>query len=321
MSLYRSTLIASFVCIAVISSQSTLRGETLFGVTDSNQLLVIDSVSRQITSTTSLSGLGGGETMIGIDIRPATGELYGYSSADQFYKINPATGGTSPLGSPLGLIDTNQAFDFDPVTDQIRLVTSFRKNIRINPNNGSVISNDALLTYSAGDPNAGVAPTVVQAAHNNNFPGATTTTLFDLEAARDVLTTQTPENDGLLQTVGPLGLPLGTLSSFNGMDISGLTGIAYVVGTSFLGNGLIGNTLYTVNLGTGQISESGPIQDLSPAPLTSGWHDPHDPWKKKHPSVIVDVAAQVPEPSTFVLAGCGALALVAVARRRYGRRS
>jgi len=44
------------------------------------------------TSTTTISGLDRGEQVIGIDIRPATGELFGLNDDSRIISIDPATG-------------------------------------------------------------------------------------------------------------------------------------------------------------------------------------------------------------------------------------
>ncbi len=264
---------------------------------------------------------------MGIDFRPATGQLYALSDGNRFYTINTATGAATPVGNALSLIDIVKSFDIDPVSDQIRLETNLRKNIRVNPNNAAVVSSDALLAYAGGDPNAGVAPQVVQMAFTNSYLGAGSTTLYNLEAARDVLTVQTPQNNGILNTVGGLGVDLGTLLSANGMDISGQTGIAYVVGQSLLSGGMVGNTLYTLDLSTGVLSLAGPINVPQAGPLTFGgggnegggggggenWCDPQTF------GLIVDVATMpgVPEPSSLVLGAiCGVAVCGAAVRRR-----
>lgn len=305
-----ASLVVSLVSFAAFSG--TARAELLYGLTDSNLLVTIDSNTADVTSSKAITGLGGAE-LIGIDFRPATGELYAFSSGNQFFKINTGNGAASTLGTPIFMIDVVKAFDFDPVADQIRLVTNLGKNMRIDPSDASVFSNDSLLNYAGGDSNAGVTPQVVHAAYTNSFAGAGSTTLYNLEAAADALTVQTPENLGTLNTVGPLGVQLGTLLAINGMDISGTTGTAYVVGEAAVGPGLVANTLYTVNLGTGSLSAMGLVQQ-SQQFVTNTFNDPkHDNF-----GTLVDVAAVpgVPEPSTFVLAGFGGIAIAILAWRR-----
>lgn len=323
--------IAAMLLAALVSlfAANSARAELLYGLTQGQQLVTFDSQTRSINSNVAISGLGGG-SLLGIDFRPSTGELYGLSDANRFYKINTTTGVATQVGATLNLIDMVKSFDFDPVNDNIRLMTTLRKNLRVNPNTGSLLATDSLLTFAAGDPNAGTAPQVVQGAYTNSRPGAQTATLYNLEAAKDVLTIQSPQNNGLLTTVGSLGVSLGTLLSFNGFDISGETGIGYIVGQTLVGNGLVENTLYTINLASGAISLAGNISGTPNAdPLTGGkggkgGHTPPppttDPWDCggiEGAGLLIDVATiAVPEPSTFVLAGLGAAALVLAARRR-----
>jgi hypothetical protein len=342
------SLLLLFSLASGLFAPQAARAEVLYALSDSQLLLTLDSESQEVTSATPLTGLGGA-SLVGIDFRPSTGELYGMSSNAQFWKINTASGASSAVGSPLPIIDLVKSFDFDPVSDQIRLESTVRRNTRVNPNTGTVISSDALLAYAGGDPNAGSLPQVVAMAYTNSFPGAGSTTLFNLEALKDVLTMQTPENAGVLNTVGALGIPLGTLLSVNGMDISGTTGIGYVVGSANLGNGMTANTLYTVDLATGQLAVAGPITNGPMAsPLTFGddgghgggypggnhnpptWDpptwEPHPPGGYECPPMdtfqIVDVATvPIPEPSTFVLAAiCGGLGLAGAVRKHRARR-
>jgi hypothetical protein len=307
------------------------RAELLYGLTQGQQLVTFDSDARIISSNVPITGLGGA-SLVDIDFRPSTGELYGLSDTNRFFKINTATGVATPVGAALNLIDMVKSFDFDPVNDNIRLLTTLRKNLRVNPNTGSLLASDSLLTFAAGDPNAGTDPQVVQGAYTNSRPGATSATLYNLEAAKDVLTIQSPQNNGVLTTVGPLGIALGTLLSFNGFDISGQTGVGYVVGQTLVGNGLVENTLYTVDLSTGAISLAGAIVGAPNAdPLTfgdhggKGGHEPPlpDPWDCggiKGAGLLIDVATvPVPEPSTLVLAGLGAVSALIATRRRRAR--
>ena len=76
---------------------------------------------------------------------------------------------------------------------------------RLNPNNGALAATDGTLTYATGDPNAAANPNVVGSAYTNSFNGATTTTLYGIDSALDILVTQNPPNAGTLNTVGALG--------------------------------------------------------------------------------------------------------------------
>lgn len=322
-----TVLVALFTVITLAIGSA--RAEQLYGLTQGQQLVRFDSVSRQVVGSVQITGLGS-QTLTGIDFRPSTGELYGLGSGNQFFKIDPNNGTALAIGNSFFMSDSIKSFDFDPVNDNIRLLTNWAKNIRVNPNTGAISSQDMLLNFALGDPNAGTVPQVVTGAYTNSFPGAGSTTLFNLEAAKDVLTIQSPQNNGTLSTVGGLGLQIGTLLNYNGMDISGLTGVGYVVGQTLVGQGLTENTLYTIDLATGAIQVAGAITGTPQAgPLTfGGGHEPPptDPWDCggiEGAGLLIDVAvpAAVPEPSTFVLAGFGGLAVVLAARRKARSRS
>ena len=50
---------------------------TLLGLDNANQLLRFNSASPgTLAANTAVTGLGAGETLVGIDFRPATGQLY-----------------------------------------------------------------------------------------------------------------------------------------------------------------------------------------------------------------------------------------------------
>jgi hypothetical protein len=325
----RAHFFAGFaIASSLLLTANFAQAELLYGLTEGQQLVTFDSQSRSINSNVAITGLGG-DTLLGIDFRPSTGELYGFSNENRFFKINTATGAATGLGNPLNIIDIVKSFDFDPVNDNIRVLTNQRKNIRVNPNTGAPIAADSLLNFAPGDPNAGTNPVVVSGAYTNSFAGATNSTLFNLESSQNVLTIQSPQNTGKLETVGGVGLSLGNILSFHGMDISGQTGIGYVVGQTLVtGTGLVENTLYTIDLSTGLLSVAGEITGTPQAgPLTfgdwgGGWETPTDPtWDCGDISgagLLIDVATVplVPEPSTIVLGGLGVLALTLAARRK-----
>jgi hypothetical protein len=188
-------------------------------LTTANELVRFnDARPDRILARVAVSGLAQGESLLGIDVRPATGQLFGVSSASKLYVIDVATGAATPSGAPLApalSYDNEIGVDFNPVVDRLRIVTDKGQNLRVNVDTGAVADNDANtpglqpdgnLAYAAGDSNAGRTPNVVAVAYTNSFAGATTTVLYDIDSDRDVMAAQTPPNAGTLNTVGGLGL-------------------------------------------------------------------------------------------------------------------
>ena len=76
---------------------------TAFSLSGSN-LLRFDTASPALTQTTPITGVGGSETLVGIDFRPQNGLLYGLgvnASAENatLYAISTRTGVASVVGS------------------------------------------------------------------------------------------------------------------------------------------------------------------------------------------------------------------------------
>ena len=177
----------------------------------------------------TIVGLAPGEIIVGLDQRPATGELVGLSNQDRLYLIDPLTAnaaqiGTAPLATPLG--SSFAGLDFNPVADQIRVVADNEKNLRLNPFTGVIAGNDAAL-HPAGE--------VTAAAYVNSFPGATTTALYDIDSASDTLLLQNPPDDGTLTPIGTLqttagGAPVLDVKPRNGFDIPPAGGFGVLAG-------------------------------------------------------------------------------------------
>jgi uncharacterized protein (TIGR03437 family) len=235
---------------------------TVFAVTSGGRLISFSATAPgTIITSLTLTSLPPGESIVGIDFRPATGQLYGLSSANKLYTINTATGAVSPVsGAALAVSGTAFGFDFNPTVDRIRGVSDTDQNFRLNPLNGSLAATDTALAFAAGDANAGANPNVVGSAYTNNFAGATTTTLYGIDSNLDVLVRQgspdgTPNspNGGQLSTVGPLGVNTGDQVGF---DIEAPGGVAYA---SLTAAGANTSSLYIVNLATGAATPVGAI--------------------------------------------------------------
>jgi len=209
-----------------------------------------------------VSGLGA--RLLGIDWRPADGRLWGLSERGDLYRID-VDAGTASAASTLTLAfdgASGSGVDFTPQNDRLRLLGRRGQNLRVQVQLGAAAS-DAALAYAASDPNASARPAVVAAAYDRNVPGAAQTMLFAVDAALDVLARIETPNDGVLATVGPLGIDVGTEAGFD-IVTEGATETAFLVA---------GSTLHRVELRTGLASQvgeiaggSGPIVGLAALP-------------------------------------------------------
>jgi hypothetical protein len=245
---HRVLLLGICVLLLLVSPASA---ELIYIIVGGTVLSSFDSATPGTSTSVAITGLQSGEAILGLDLRPATGQLYALGSTSRLYTINPVTGVATQVGSA-GAFTLNGAFfgfDFNPTVDRIRVVSNTGQNIRLNPNDGTLVATDTSLAYAAGDPNFGATPSDVGAAYVNNTAGAPSTTLFGVDSNLGVLVRQgsvdgspLSPNTGQLFTIGPLGVAAG-LPSF---DVSGVTGIAYATLCAGLAC-----SFYTINLSTG----------------------------------------------------------------------
>lgn len=234
----------------------------IYGLTTSGQLVSFLAGSPEtLLSSLPLWGLPAGESLLGIDFRPATGDLLGITNQSRVARINRFNGRVSAFGSAFSPAVSGAEFgvDFNPVPDRIRFISDAEQNLRLNPNNGAIGGVDAALAFDATDSNFGANPECVAAAYTASFVGSKKTTLFDLDTAKDVLVRQGSQdsapvspNSGLLFTVGSLGLDATALAGF---DIGAIGGGFACLTTS----GSATSTLYRVNLTTGAVTSLGVI--------------------------------------------------------------
>ena len=214
-----------------------------YAVDQNNNLLIFNPAQSSGIVSKSITGLQSGEMILGIDMRPATAQLYALGSSNRIYAINMANGAARAIGAmPFtpALRGTSFGFDFNPTVDRIRVVSNTGQNIRLHPVTGAVASVDPSL-------NPGM-PSVDGAGYINSFAGSTMTTLYDVDFSSDKLFIQNPANAGTLTEVGSLGIDI---NAGGGFDIGGMSNKAWGIFT------VSGNTsLYSVSLSTG-ISTAG----------------------------------------------------------------
>ncbi|MEJ7701366.1 MAG: DUF4394 domain-containing protein [Pyrinomonadaceae bacterium] len=95
---------------------------------------------NNVVNVAAITGLAAGENILGIDFRPATGQLYALGSSSRIYIINPRTGVATAVGAAgaFTLMGTDFGFDFNPTVDRIRIVSNTGQNLRVNPNDGTL---------------------------------------------------------------------------------------------------------------------------------------------------------------------------------------
>ena len=267
--------------------------DTIFGVTTGNVLVSFDSSTPgSLITTVPIMGLRVGETIEGIDFRPANGLLYGLGavgSSGVVYQFDLTTGAATLVVSGLVLSGDAFGFDFNPVPDALRIVSNGEQNLRI-ANNLTVVNVDG--TLNPGNPNVIQRP-------------ARPDTLFviDTGLSPDGLLTQgspggTPvsPNTGTLFTVGPLGLDSGGRVGFDiTSDNRAFASLTVPPGPTSPAQ------LYGIDLTTGGATLIGaiagdPIQAIAVAP------------------------ASVPGPGTLTLLGFGVIGLLGYKRCRLGSR-
>jgi hypothetical protein len=279
------------------------RAEFIIGLTLDGNLLSFDSGTPGVTTPIPLGFLTDGDKLVGLDYRPANGQLYGVGqngSSARLYTIDPGTGAATPAatlsrntGSPLLLAD------FNPVADRLRILTLAGTNLRVDADTGLALT-DGTLAYAPGDIHFGLTPAVTAGAYANSFAGATSTTLYGLDLQQDALSLIAAPNSGVLTTVGGFAGPGGffNASYFAAFDISGATGTAYAALDTGAGN----STLYTVDLGTGVATAVGVVG--SGVPQLVGLAAPLGP-----PPPPPGPGPVIPAPPAAVLGGLAALVL------------
>ena len=260
--LARHLTLALIATVAITAPAFAQGGFNAYAVTTSERLVQFNTATPCTVSTpVKIEGVDG--SILGIDFRPATGQLYALSSSSSLYVINPTTAVATFVATiSTALEGTAFGVDFNPTVDRIRIVSNTGQNLRVHPDTG-VATTDGRLAYSATDRNAGIQPEVVGAAYTNpDNDMATGTTLYDIDVDLDILAQQNPPNAGTLVTVGSLGVRTNDLVGF---DIA-LGNYAFAA-LKLAGGGkpTCGNsTLTQINLTTGAAIEIGEIGTAQP---------------------------------------------------------
>jgi hypothetical protein len=199
-------------------NQNNVEFAIVTGTSAPQQLLCARENSPQTTRTVgTITGLQNGETVISIDYNAQNNTLVALSSGSKLYTIGQNAAATllatlATNGQPVN-VQAGGPFeaDFNPTNGALRIINSQSINLRVTPpiTGGATVADTTLSVAgaAAGSP----APQGVNtAAYTNNDTSATTgTTLFVVDTTLNTLAIQSPPNNGLLVSVGALGVDVG----------------------------------------------------------------------------------------------------------------
>ena len=194
------------VAAALAMQVSAAHAETIVALVGDDILATIDTKASKTTGLTKIDGVG---QVLGLDVRPADGQLYALASDGTIAIVDPATGKATPkskLDTPLPE-GAQFTVDFNPVADKMRIIGSDGTNLRADVDAGKV-TKDQSLKFAETDPSAGQTPMIIAGAYSNSVKGTKETTLYDIDGALGGLFRQAPPNDGILNTIGMTGLDL-----------------------------------------------------------------------------------------------------------------
>ena len=247
----RSMVLATAAAAVFGISASAAQAATVAGLMDGGAVLVwIDTGSMKVTKSVKIQGAN----LVGIDVRPADKQLYGLTTQGKIVTIDAATGKVTdksqvseklPEGGPVSV-------DFNPAADRLRIVGADGTSLRVNVDDGKTTV-DGSLKYADADANKGKMPKAGAVAYSNSFAGTKETALYDIDVANGVLVKQAPPNDGVLNTIGALGVKLDGGAAFDIVADGKGGNQAWLVS---------GNRLYLVDLTKGSAKQTNTIGGL-----------------------------------------------------------
>ena len=221
-----------------------------YGLTVDQRVICFKVNRPSVNKTLMSAGLltAPDSALVGIDVRPANGAIYGLGDGGGIYLLDPLAG-RPELKSRLNVSLSGRSFgvDFNPTVDRLRVVSDTGQNLRINVDTGAVTV-DAALNLTAGVTASGIGGV---AYTNNDNDASTATTLFDIDSVADQLVMQNPPNNGTLVPVGRLGHDTSAAVAF---DIrSTLKDGKAVSNEGFVALGG-GGSFYRIDLATGELA-------------------------------------------------------------------
>lgn len=247
---------------SIVLVASVAFAENVVAVTSDGRVITFDSATPgTLTSSQVLTGIDG--TVVAIDLRPSDRVLHAVTSGARLYRIDVATGAATAVGSRSFAAATGllTGIDFNAGDGLLHIVNDANRSLRVDSRDASLADGnpvlagtqeDAQLVYAPADANFATDPTIVGLASD------ATSARFGIDTGLNVLVTLAPAPQGMLQTVGALGV---VVAQSGGFDVSPTTTSAYAV---FRVQGGTSSGLYNVNPQTGGVTLAGFVGYPSP---------------------------------------------------------
>jgi len=138
MTIFTKTLLAtSALMIAATAAQAAGEHKNhALGLTGASTLVMIDTKTAKVIKTMEVSGV---DSLLGIDLRPNTGQIIGVTADHTIVEIDLETGKAteiSKMDKKLPLVDGQPVIvDFNPKADKLRFMTG-TTNHRVNVDTG-----------------------------------------------------------------------------------------------------------------------------------------------------------------------------------------
>jgi outer membrane protein assembly factor BamB len=236
---------------------------TFYSIDADNLLVRFSTDDLSKPTSIAITGLAAGETISTIEVDSSDGTLWAIGSTNRTYVIDPTTGqATKKLDGQffIPLTGTRFELDYNANVKMFRIVGDDGQNVRISPTTGNTVwPVDKKLAFAVGDANEGKAPAVAGLAYRK-----TQDALFGVDPELDVLVQHTQPNNGVIATIGALGVDVTGALGFEIVEQNGAD-VAYLLARTPLAKE---SNLYTVDLATGKATLVGAIAGPSLHGLT-----------------------------------------------------
>jgi hypothetical protein len=172
--------------LATAAAAPPAAATTVALLTGRSTIVLFNLETRRVIRRVTAASRG---RLLGIDVRPANGRLYGLVRNGRVVTIDPTNGLVTEVSRLNVALSSAAQFsvDFNPVPDRFRVIGVDGSNLRVDVDTGATLV-DAPINYAQPNPfGATGTPAVIAAAYINSRAGSLMTTLYDIDDATGAL--------------------------------------------------------------------------------------------------------------------------------------